>query len=359
MKRRKFVIVLLAISLFVTVGVVHLFQQLTNQRETIIIGAALNLTGAASEYGKCGLDAIRVIQTQLGELCDTNKVAVKFIIEDTGSTAKGTINAYNAIRLKAPNCKIVLSQGSTMGAAISEFTKRDGVLQFSAGAFSKPVSSNPYFYVNISDEMSVARMFLDHTVNVKSGVAFYIDDDFGNAVVSILSERAKGKFLNVPFTQDINARSLVSKVNLSNTDVVLLIGWGPNMLNVIKGLREIGYSRPIFSTTELQSEANKKALANMANNVYCMAYSQPPEDVMRRYWDVLQKKDLYVSDINIYNATCLSIAAMAKAIDKYQASITAEKIQEQFTNPDVIKCAPCLLGIEYQRMLYKMEFMPL
>ena len=358
-KKNKVRLVVGVVALVIAIIAVRCFQRDAHSGHTIKIGAALNLTGAAAEYGKCGMDAIKVIESQLSDLCDTNKVSVQFFIEDTGSTAKGTINAYNAIRLKAPDCKIVLTQGSAMGAAISDFTKRDGVIQFSAGAFSTPVANNPYFYVNISDEMMVARMFLTHTQSANFGLAFHIDDDFGNSVCSILNSEVPGRFQGIPFSHDTDMRSLVAKTDWKRADVVLLIGWGPNMLNLIRGLREAGYANTILSTAELQSEANKRALESMSKNILCMSYSRPPESVMDVYWKVLRKKDLYISDINIYNASVLSIKAASAVLDGNGMISNAQEIKEMMERPEILAQVPCIIGIEKQRVLYKMEFQPL
>ncbi len=353
---------LIAIGAAVLIGIVSLLAyRAQNQGASdgvIRIGAILPLTGNRAEYGRDALESLRVAEQLYSERLNSNGVSVEIIVEDSKSTPQGAINGYQAIRTKYPSCKLMFTQGSSIAGVLSDFTLRDRIIQISNAGNAIPTETNPYFFACSIDEASAAEMY-DKQVRTSRCLVFYLDDDLGRTVFDEMKRRGGDKYSGVPFTHSSDCRDVVAKSNFNSYNIIAVVGLGPNVVRIIKTLRESKFSGVILGAETVVTEENKKLLAGFTKELYCLTTTQLPADTKNVFLKRFGRGVLSISHTTAYDAAVLMISAGMECHKTYGNLSDVENLKRIMISTDNIKKAPCLKAIENQKFKYNMEFLPL
>lgn len=331
----------------------------TDDENVVKIGAIIMLTGVGGDFGKEALTVLQFAQEQARKLQKDQNAKIEFLIEDSKSTPQGAINAYRALRLKHPDCKIIYTQGSAVGAALSAVTANDDIVLISASTNSDPIKSNPNFFQNWNDQEASAELFVESTEEFKRGLLFYYDDDNGTSVYNALNRLRPNKFTGISFNNASQVRNLVAKSNWNDYEVVMIVGFGPNLINIIKSLREHGYTGPIQGSTDFLTGGTKKALEGMTDNIFCMEFQPLPPEIILSYKNFSGKENFSNGDIAAYNAAMLLAKVSSMSLEQQNKLDSTSEIIELMTNGENLDYSPSLKAVKNQNFDYKMLMSPL
>ena len=360
MKKNKSVAILLTIMVLAIVGfVVYNNKGERASGNVIRIGAILPLTGNRAEYGRDSLEALRVAEQLYADKLRANGDTIEIIVEDSKSTPQGAINGYQAIRAKYPSCKIMFTQGSSIASVISDFTARDRVIQISNAGNAIPATTNPFFFACSIDEKSAAEMYDKQVKRGERCLVFYLDDDLGTTVFKEMTRLGGNKYFGIPFTHTAESRDIVAKSHFDSYDTIAVVGLGPNVVRIIKTLRESGYNGVILGAETVITEENKKLLAGFTKNLYCLTTTQLSAGIRNVFLNRFGRRVLSISHTTTYDAAVLMISASIEHFKRNGDLSDVEKLRKIMTSEENIKNAPCLKSIENQKFKYNMEFLPL
>ena len=361
MKNKKLLITLGVIVVLAIVGI-GIYKQTNSDAKTrvITIGVILPLTGERAEYGKNALEAFQVAeQIYSDRLHDDSSIAVKFVVEDSRSTPQGAINCYQTIRTRYPGCNMFFTQGSSIAGVLSDFTSKDHVIHISNAGNAIPTKTNPYFFSCSIDEESAAEMYNGAMKESEKCLVFYLDDDLGKTVYLEMQKLSGNKYVGVPFTHTSDSRDIVVKSNCNQYDCIAVVGLGPNIVKIIRSIREAGFKGFIYGAETVLTEENKKLLSGLTNNLLCLTTTQLPEEVRNVFRTSFGREVLSISSTTAYDAAVLMISACVESFTKTGNLSDVDTLKSIMTSKENIDRAPCLKAIEHQMFKYNMDFLPL
>jgi len=325
----------------------------------IRIGVILPLTGDRAEYGRNALEAFQVAEQIYTSKLKESRITVRFLVEDSKSTPQGAINAYQKIRIRHPDCNMVFTQGSSIAGVLSDFTSKDHIIHISNAGNAIPTKTNPYFFSCSIDEMSAAQMFNDALKDLGKCLVFYLDDDLGKTVYNEMQKLNEDKYVGIPFTHSTDSRDIVLKASCKQYAGVAVVGLGPNIVRIIRSMREFGYDGPIYGAETVLTEENKKLLSGLTNNLLCLTTTQLPIDVRNVFRKKFGREVLSISSTTSYDAAVLMISACVDSFTQTGKVSDVDQLKSIMTSKENINRAPCLKSIEHQMFKYNMEFLPL
>ena len=355
---KKFVI---SSAVVVIIGLL-LFKLFSPIDRQIVIGAIMPLTGNRAEYGQDASEALQMAVDGYRERFKAFDCTLSLDLLDSKSTVAGSLVAYQSIMSRHPSCKVVFTQGSSIAGAVSNFAKKDGVIQISNAGNTLPTKTNPNFFSCSIDENSSARMFCDAIKSNTSCLAYYLDDDLGKSVFFEMQKICRGgelRLVGVPYMHETDARALVEKNRSIAFDCYVIIGLGPNLTRIVRALREAGVKSDIWCPETMLTDGNKKQLAGMTAGLHCLSTTSLPVEIKKAFRERFGKEVLSISHTTVYDAACLVLESYLSLLEQGSGIDEVQLLKEEMLRPEIIGKAPGLSAIISQAFVYKMEFLPL
>ncbi len=255
----KKILCLLFLVLVLILTVVFIGCNNVKSAKVIKVGALLPLTGPASNIGTWQKNGIDLALEEINNDPSFNN-KIKVIYEDSEGNPKEAVSAFQMLLRKGDIYSVFSSLSSVSNAILPIADKKKVILLMLAVSFPGIAERSKWafrFNVGSEDEAKVLAKFLAERRGKPKMALYYLNDDFGLGAASAFKKIYKNYGGTVIWEQSYkklqtdHRNSLLSLKSNKNVEGVYVIGYLKSTILAIKQLREINFSKPIFSNMAL------------------------------------------------------------------------------------------------------------
>jgi len=248
------------------VSILILFSSCQKNSNEIVIGGTISLTGDNSMQGKRGLNGILLAIDIANENGGINGKKIKFVAEDTQTSAKGAINAYTKL-VQMDNVDAIISTGDVEFQAINDITNKTHKVTI-ATICSGMLEDNrsPYlFRYCFNEKIQDAKLmnYISDSLHVSDISLLFPNNLWGKEIELYNELAAKNASINIIQKETYDPNSLDQKVVAlkllqKKPQMICARGFGSGFEAVLKHLSELGYGGTIIGdiTISLPSTIN-------------------------------------------------------------------------------------------------------
>lgn len=344
-----------------------LFSSCQKNSDEILIGGTISLTGDNSMQGQRALNGILLAIDYVNENGGVNGKKVKFVTEDTQTSAKGAINAYTKL-VKMNNVDAIISTGDVEFQAINDITNKSKIVTV-ATICSGMLENNrsPYLYrycFNEKDQDAILMNFAKDSLRISELSLLYPNNLWGKEIEQYNDLGANNASIHISQKETYDPNSLdqkavALKLMKKNPSVICARGFGSGFEAVLKHLSELGYKGIIIGdiTISLPSTINNTKGAVEGAYYVSVDLKDSKDEFTNIYKQKYSKK--YNEEASVWDAlgfdTCLYILkAMQYAEDNHIS------LQESLKKVNNVKL---LLGdnkfqnsndVEFEMLIFKL-----
>ncbi|WP_455564214.1 ABC transporter substrate-binding protein [Akkermansia massiliensis] len=258
-KRFISVITIIIVLLIVFSGIyIYNLRRDAEKKDCIKIGAILSLTGDNALQGTLGRNGLLMAIDELNTAGGLNGKQVEVIIEDSQTSAKGTINAFK--KLQFASISAIIVTGDIEFQAINSISKGSSIpIMATCCTGMLDEGRNPLlFRYCISEEQE--DIILANTIKergIKKITLAYPNNLWGKEVEKYTNKHLEK--LNIELVSKIvydinsaNVRLLVAKALQSNPEGICVRGFGQSFESVLRSISELGFTGLIFGDLTLK-----------------------------------------------------------------------------------------------------------
>ncbi len=249
--------------------------------ETVKIGVIAPRTGLAASIGEWMVEGVELALQEINAAGGIHGQSVELVIEDDQCNGKKGVDAYQKLHALSGINYFVGPLCSASRVPTLEAAKNDKTVLITTGLalVTSPVTTAYTFNV-LPSAWSVMQKILDFgvtTLAAKKISFLYVDDEYGKE-----NHLATLDFLNVPSRQLVTVekftrgtadlRTQILKLKNDNSEVVAVVGYGPDYAVFLKQAKELGLTKPILATSNIQVPEASVASQQTGQTVY---YSYP------------------------------------------------------------------------------------
>ncbi len=274
MKKEKILYLLFAVVL---VGVLFLsFQGKEKEEDVIKVGAVLPLTGPIALSGgeQCRI-GMKIAEEEINSTGGIDGKQVKILLQDSMSDNLEGVNSFkNIVQFQSP--VIMVTMGSGLSMSLSPLAKEYEIPLLATIAttplFTKQNEFSFRYYSTTEKEVEVLIEIINKKDINKIGV-LYINDDFGNAMVSDLEKQFSGIVFSDSFNiTDTDFRTKITKIKSKNPEGLLVVGFADHTINLLSQIKEFGMDELfLFSSSLATIPEVKRSIGELNLNVFVPA----------------------------------------------------------------------------------------
>lgn len=248
---KKCLIILLVICIVAVSGC-------TEQKDNIIIGAILTMTGAGANIGEDVSNGLNLAIEEINSRGGINGRMIELIVEDCKTDADESIKIFN--NMEANNSPhIYLTITSLISLAIAPLAEENSaphVVLVSAADHDELIGNGEWVFRTFStteDEIPPLISIAEDKGLQSMGI-LYLDNGYGQAVSALMKEEFEkigGTVMMDPMPAEGNFTEELSKY--LELDVIYVIGFDPHIIKGFEKIRELDYNGTVFgpATTTL------------------------------------------------------------------------------------------------------------
>jgi branched-chain amino acid transport system substrate-binding protein len=237
MKRK--ILILLAILVVIIAAIAIYFTQKPKEPETIKIGAILPLTGELSIFGNWLKEGIIVASEDYKN--------IQFIFEDNKNQTSVALSAFNKL-IAVDNVKAVISARTPVAYALAPLALKSKVpILFTFADLPESIEGGVInFHFPLEDEIKFIAKSQEYLGD--RAAVIVVNDEFGNLALSLFKKYFEKDIVYIENfdPKQVDFRSIVEKIPRS-TSFIFLVGYGQNLVALIKTLAEKNINIPIVS----------------------------------------------------------------------------------------------------------------
>ena len=261
-------IVFIILSLLILLGCGH-----KNNKVEIKIGVLLPLTGNLATYGTSAKEGIDIAVSSIN---DTSKIKIATYFEDTRGIPKDAVNAYLKLKSSIDNLVAILGpQTSSEVLSIAPICEKDKMVLLSHAASSPQITNaGDYIFRNVPSDYYEAVVLADYIIDsteYRDLAVLYVNDDYGNGVVSKFSDELikKGGKIVTSISYNTNStdfKTQLTKIKSYKPQAIYIIGF-KELGHIVKQTKELNINVQIYSNALFEDPDNLKIAGSSANNV--------------------------------------------------------------------------------------------
>lgn len=282
----------------------------TNGKETIKIGAVLDISGPGSSLGVPARDSIKLWEEQTNANGGINGVPVKVIILDNESDETKSVLAFKKLAGENVVAVVGASQSGTSIAMINTATQ-EKIPMVSPAASVKivtPVADRQWVFKTAQNDSVVVAKIIDYlkAKNIKKLAFLSMNNAYGDSGLQEFTVAAQTAGIKIVASEkfgatDVDFTPQLSKVKTSAADAMLVWAIPPSASLVTKQARELGLNVPIIHSHGIANQTFIKLAGKSADGVVfaagklLVAESLPEDDpqkqVLMNYIKAYEKAD--------------------------------------------------------------------
>lgn len=272
-------------------------QQDKTKANTFKIGVLLPLTGSGADQGEWirrGLELAKAQSTKNTEL----------LYEDTMGDPKKAIAAYENLKIRYPNIKVIITWGSGVGIALTPLVNKDKIIQMGVATAAPEYSTPDDFTFRNFPSSSVEAKFLSLTIKNKMGIdqiaSIKIKNDYGEGTARVFKsefEKLDGKVIFEesfdPNSTDF--RTLLLKLKNLQPKYIFLAVYPKEGALLLKQAKEIGVTGQFISSIAILGSKELFSIAGSAAEGLVVVTSAPnfekaQSQILKNFVDLYQKR---------------------------------------------------------------------
>ena len=244
-------------AFFLTLLVCSTSLLLAEESKPVKVGAILGLTGSASVWSKHARQGIELAEYEINNSGGINGKPLKIILEDSGSSAKGSVSAFKKLVTVDKVEAVVGDIWSFLTIPLIPLANSYKTVLISPSIFDVHLpSETDYFYTTCPRKESLykpVREFYQNKPNLKSAAILCFDNTWGQTYVDVWEDVSKEynveivtKICSDDYQTDFRAEVL--RIAKFKPDVVIA-GYGAD--RVIRRMKEIKLDATVFTTSDI------------------------------------------------------------------------------------------------------------
>lgn len=314
--------------LFLLVSVLILFSSCKKSNDEIVIGGAISLTGDNSLQGNKGLNGILLAIDIANEQGGINGKEIKFVSEDTQTSAKGAINACTKLA-RINKVDAIISTGDIEFQAINDLTskyKTVTIATICSGMLEE--NRSPFLFRYCFNEKIQDAILMDF---VKNGLhenelsLLYPNNLWGKEIEKYneLGAKQAGVTITQKETYDPNSldqKAVALKLKEKNPKFICARGFGSGFEAVLKHLSELGYNGTVLGDITISLPGTLNNTKGIAEGAYYVSVDL--KDTNDSFTNLYRKKykDKYNEEPSVWDALGFDTCSYLIAALKYSES---------------------------------------
>lgn len=285
MNRNKWIILSITIIVIFSI-IIPIVTRQNQETETIKMGVLLSLTGDAANYGKRSLNGILWAVDKANKQGGINGKPIKLIVEDSGSSPKVAVSAFNKL-ITVDKVKVVIGDivsGTTI--AVAPIAEKNKILLFAPGASHPSIrDAGDFIFRNWTsddfDGKAMASYLLQKGVRELSLIVQKTDYTFGLAKVLEETFQAGGGTVNSVeefSTGNLDLRTQLTKLKISGEQHVYISAHSSETGRVLKQASEIAFKPNWYSTLTVDTPECANIAGSTRDDVIFTTPSFDPHD---------------------------------------------------------------------------------
>lgn len=271
--------------------------------ETVKVGAALSMTGAAAVYGASQKKGIELAADEINKSGALKNIKLEILVEDDGSTKEQGINVYQRFINRDRVAVILgptLSTTATAADPIAQAAKVP-VIAISNTAPKGITDIGDYIWrISLTEAQVIpgAMKKANQKLGFKTAAVLYGNDDvFTKAGYDVMKRALDDLKVKIAGTQtfakaDRDFTPQLTELKNLNPDILVVSALADNASAIVSQARQLGYKGPIMGGNGFNSPAFIKNAGPAAEGVLVGtawdASSQAPEN--QKFIQAMQKK---------------------------------------------------------------------
>lgn len=248
--------------------------------EQYVFGAALPMTGAASQTGESMNQGIELAVEEINSDGGVNGVPLEYVLEDMMSTPDGGVNAARSLATN-PDISVIFSALTTATLAeIPVAEDNDIVLVNGGGTGPELYEASDHLFNDVplyTDQIAVAVDYAVANLNVETIGMYYRSDDFGQGAYEALQSLADPLGVDLVAAESYEPeqrdhRTAITQLSNAKPDAVYLTAFGDETGNILNQSQERGFEPQWVSSSGFE---NARALEIAGENMNGAVYTVP------------------------------------------------------------------------------------
>lgn len=304
-----------------------------HSKDVIVIGGALSLTGDNSLQGNKGFNGMMLAVDLANEAGGINGKKIKFVAEDTQTSAKGAINAMTKLA-RVNKVAGAISTGDIEFQAINDITKKEKIVTL-ATICSGMLESNrsPYLFrycFNEKIQDAVLMKFVKEGMNEDEVALLYPNNLWGKEIEQYNEEGAKdaGVSIRIKETYDpssLDQKAVATKLLNQNPKIICARGFGSGFEAVLRYLSELGFNGTIIGDITISLPGTINNTKGIAEGAYFVSVDLKPagDEYTDKYKALYSER--FKEESSVWDAlgfdTCRYLIEALRTADKEKISL--------------------------------------
>jgi branched-chain amino acid transport system substrate-binding protein len=257
------------------------------QEQEIVIGAPNSLTGGLGEVGSRGTWGMQIAVDQInreGGIKSLGGAKLKIVIADTTSENPTQAASITRRMIDQEGAIALLGAGASAMTLAAQVEAEKSEIPLITGSYADGIVTRGYKYTfkitpqggavwNWSMTSAYEMWKATKGAPPKSALIFMSNDAVGLVVQKQLPEHAKTLNLEVPFSQSFqmglsDPSVAVAPIRQYRPDLIFLGGFTNDLLLIIKALRGVGVTAPIFGAGPAGTDSVGKGLGDASDRFF-------------------------------------------------------------------------------------------
>lgn len=245
--------------------------------DSIKVGAIVFLTGESSSLGVPLLNGLKYAEKYINNNGGINGRRIELIIEDSQSSAKGTLSAFN--KLVMNNVTSIIVTGDNEFRAINELAKKNSIpiiaTACTGGIEDRSKWVLRYCYSEQSQDRDIAN-FIYNDLKYRRMALIYPNSLYGQDIYKYTKkyfEELGGEIIahQAFLSNEGNQRNTALSILRESPEIICVRGIGTAFEAIIKSLRENGYKNELIGDITLGLPATIKNTQNYIGKIFYVA----------------------------------------------------------------------------------------
>jgi len=247
------------------------------EEDVIKIGAIVFLTGESSSLGEPLKNGLLLAVEQINNSGGIEGKKVKLILEDSKSTANGTINAYR--KLVRDKVIAIISTGDIELRALNEIANQYHIPIIATAATGGLENWSEWIFRYCYSEQSQKEELIDFIINdlgTKNLVLVYPNSSYGLDIknyTNLFTHKFGGNVLAaIPYEMNsVDQRATALKAINENPEIIIIRGYGIGFESVLRSLSEQRYGGILAGDITIGIPSTIEKLHQAVNGSYFVA----------------------------------------------------------------------------------------
>ncbi len=300
-----------------------------NVASPIPIGLAVATTSNVALFGEEQVNGAKIAEAYFNAKGGVNGTPIKVVLQDTGGDEAGAVNAYQTLI----TAKVVSLLGPTLSQqafAAGPVADRAKVPALGISTTAKGIPQIGEFMGRISAPMTVVapnslKKAMAQNPKIKNvAVLFAQNDAFSTSETTVFQEAIKSLGLNIATLQkfqttDTDFTTQVTAVLGANVDLVVISGLAADSGNLVKQLRQLGYTGLVVGGNGLNSPNMLPVCGPLCEGIMvAQAYSPQAENAVNKEFSARFQEAYKKSPAQFSAQAFAGVQVMVEALAKVE-----------------------------------------